>query len=324
MAEEIYCSNRCSNTGNNTRQQQQQQQHQQKFKDSKEEEERIEKEEKQVTDDIVKSLESISLLTAEHMTVKGLGSQYNYMLQNKNSSNTLSPDSKSNTVTSYVTAASPSFSSSTSTTLAPANSKAPIRQTSENNSPTARGTSSTGLTIVATEPKAARGGDDVVVVDSEQEQKQTSSSSSSSVRGPEARSYAQLGETFRGLTEKMKETVDDMKTKESSSVSSLLLPYIDEKEDLLLTSRANDDDDPELDAAIREAIGFREDLVVDRIQLEDQLGESSSSSSSRGAAANNTSSVTSALLLASDRHCSGSDVIRVTKNQEVKREFKDV
>ena len=47
-----------------------------KRKNSAEEKERIEKEEKQVTDDIVKSLESISQLTAEHMTKKGLGSQY--------------------------------------------------------------------------------------------------------------------------------------------------------------------------------------------------------------------------------------------------------
>ena len=126
----------------------------------------------------------------------------------------------------------------------------------------------------------------------------------------DGQSYAELGETFRGLTAKMKDTVTEMKKE---------LPYIDEKDDLLFTSRGeiagqgNDDDDPELDAAIREAIGFREDLVVDRIQLEDQnTGDGGGGGS------------TTSTILVSNRQCSGSDVIHVTTNQVVKREFKDV
>ena len=125
--------------------------------------------------------------------------------------------------------------------------------------------------------------------------------------------YAQLGDTFRDLTDKMKDTITEMKKE---------VPFVDEKEDLLI-SRENllsdaEDDDPELDAAIREAIGFKDDLVVDRIQLEDQpqgVGQ--------GAEAGGGGSCTSTLLV-SNRKCSGSDVIHVTTNQVVKREFKDV
>lgn len=125
--------------------------------------------------------------------------------------------------------------------------------------------------------------------------------------------YAALGETFKDLTAKMKDVTTELRKDEGA------MPFIDERDDELTASRtragvtSGEDDDPELDAAIREAGGFHEDLEVDRIQLQEP-GLSESEAESEQMILSPTAAV-----MVTERRCAGTDAVQIKGGQIIKK-----
>ena len=81
-------------------------------------------------------------------------------------------------------------------------------------------------------------------------------------------SYTELGETFKGLTERMRDVMSDMRANEEG------LPFIDD-DDVGEEERRRGGFTEELDRAILEATGLDQEQTVQSIQLPQEGGESS-------------------------------------------------
>ncbi len=214
------------------------------------------KEEEELKNDIAKGLQSISLLTTQHMSQKGLVSSET----KKSSSDRVRTTEKMTLVHESEEKGSTNDAEDSKLTLSrvedgegkPVNTVGEHTEVGE------------GKSVNTAEERTDFAGD----VQTNQEDKIYDEVA--------ATSYTSLGETFRNLTAKMKDAVLDIKENN--------LPFIDDDEEdeepdgcegrrITLQHRSDDNDEEEtlLDQAILEASGLSNEIKVEKLEVGEQV-----------------------------------------------------